>query len=251
MNEAEEIQHLRRLVWNARNARARLRVDDPLRQAHVARLERFMKNIEQRKIVALPVTQTGMTPVVPYVSRYYRRMARLAAAAATAAACVVLVAGCKVLPRKGTEGTKPAGPVGASQILPLPTLPQNNLVAAAVAPPRRERWLMWDGDPEAVAFRVSTGPARGQYTNSFVVTSNRIALVSGVHYRIESLDYAGRLFPPALWPSNRIAELRLRDARGGDVPLLRYTNSPPGAGRFWAVTNNPTAYIADVTTGWN
>lgn len=247
MNEAAEIKHLRKLVWNVRWARARLRVTDPVRRAHVLRLEKFMKKVEARKIVPLPVTQTGTEAAQPYVSKYYRRMARLA----TAAACLLVLVGCKtstVTPREsGADAPTLA-------VRPLPPLPQFNTRAATltaeVAAPRREKWLVWDADSEAKSFRVYTGPARGVTTNSFVVNTNAVLFKSGVHYRVAPLDYAGREFAGSLWPSNRIAEYRLRDNRGGNALLLRFTNSPPGVYRFWTVTNNPSAFIADVTKGW-
>lgn len=162
MNEYEQIQHLRRLVWNARLARARLRPGDPLRRAHCRRLELFMQRIEARKIIPMPVTPYNK--LGDYARRKVRAAAREVATAFGVLLCLMIV-GC--VGHRGAEAQRQTVTIAPF----MPTLPTLNVARASVAPVKTNGvvTLVWsNGEPaETVIVNRTTGavyPATTQET---------------------------------------------------------------------------------------
>jgi hypothetical protein len=113
---------------------------------------------------------------------------------------------------------------------------QNPLGRVAMPVPKTN-WLVWNPGT-AKEWKVSTGPARGLWTNVFYVTTNRVLMVAGTHYRVEAFDVETSLLSvPALWPSNRVARMVIEatDAATGvksETVWQIYTNAPDGGGKI-------------------
>jgi hypothetical protein len=79
------------------------------------------------------------------------------------------------------------------------TLAQPLVANAATAP--KQLYLTWDGSSDA--YVVRTGPSRGVYTNSFIVTSNATHYVAGLAYAVSAKagEQESEQIP---YPSNRV-----------------------------------------------
>ena len=125
-----------------------------------------------------------------------------------------------------------------------PTISLFNL--APTPSPVRSMSLTWDH--VAPSYRVQVGATRGNWTNSFIVSTNRFVLTNNLCYAIWSVAGGVESLTPALWPSNRIGEIWLRGmgtnfTGGTNLQMLcRFTNAPPGHMQLWSVAN--------ITTGW-
>jgi hypothetical protein len=158
---------------------------------------------------------------------------------ASMVAIVLLLSGTRSMAQRG-EGTtfNIQQPTLNAQVIALPTLAPT---------PKKTNILTWNHIP-GVTYRVQVGAARGNYTNSFTVSTNQFPLTNGLAYAVWSVQGAIESAVPALWPSNRVGELWLTgmgtNLTGGTniVRLAKFTNSPPGNMQFWGVAN--------VTTGW-
>lgn len=111
----------------------------------------------------------------------------------------------------------------------------------------RQVYLAWDNPPGA-SNRVAWGRVRNAWTNGVAtISTNRFPITNGWAYKVTAI-VDGMESVPALWPSNRVAELWLRGhgtnmTQGTNiVRLVKFTNAPPGNMQFWGVAN--------VTTGW-
>lgn len=119
--------------------------------------------------------------------------------------------------------------------------------ALASVAPFKQTYLTWD-NPAGASNRVSWGTVRNYWTNgSVMIFTNRFPITNGSAYKVTAL--VGDVESvPALWPSNRVAELWLRGngtnmTQGTNiVRLAKFTNTPPGNMQFWGVAN--------ITTGW-
>ena len=125
-----------------------------------------------------------------------------------------------------------------------PTIGVFNLAPAPS--PVQSMSLTWDH--VAPSYRVQVGATRGNWTNSFIVSTNRFVLTNGQCYAVWSVANGAESLTPALWPSNRIGEIWLRGmgtnfTGGTNIQMLcRFTNNPPGHMQLWSVAN--------MTTGW-
>ena len=123
-----------------------------------------------------------------------------------------------------------------------PTIGVFNLAPAPV----QSMSLTWDN--VAPSYRVQVGATRGNWTNSFIISTNRFVLTNGQCYAVWSVAGGAESLTPALWPSNRIGEIWLRGmganfTGGTNIQMLcRFTNQPPGHMQLWSVAN--------ITTGW-
>ena len=123
-----------------------------------------------------------------------------------------------------------------------PTISLFNLAPAPV----RSVSLTWDN--VAPSYRVQVGATRGNWTNSFTISTNRFVLTNGQCYAVWSVAGGAESLTPALWPSNRIGEIWLRGmgtnlTGGTNIQMIcRFTNKPPGHMQLWSVAN--------ITTGW-
>ena len=123
-----------------------------------------------------------------------------------------------------------------------PTISLFNLAPAPV----RSVSLTWDS--VAPSYRVQVGATRGNWTNSFTISTNRFTLTNGQCYAVWSVANGAESLTPSLWPSNRIGEIWLRGmgtnlTGGTNIQMLcRFTNQPPGHMQLWSVAN--------ITTGW-
>ena len=108
--------------------------------------------------------------------------------------------------------------------------------------------LTWDLQPGVTAWRVDVGASRGNWSNSFTLTTNRFVLTNGQCYAVRSIAGGIESSGVSLWPSNRIGEIWLRGmgtnfTGGTNIQMLcRFTNKPPGHMQLWSVAN--------ITTGW-
>lgn len=154
MNELQQIQHLRRLNWNARIARARLKVGDPLRTAHVTRLERFMRKIEARKIIPMPTRE-------PYVSIHHRRKAAALARTAMGLAFTLCLWASVVNVSAQVKGAQFLSRNSGTQkkISVVPALPKPTLSATVPTKTNGVVTLKWsNGDPaETTLVNQTTG----------------------------------------------------------------------------------------------
>jgi hypothetical protein len=102
--------------------------------------------------------------------------------------------------------------------------------------------LTWDLQPGVTAWRVEVGASRGNWTNSFTLTTNRFVLTNWQCYAVRSIAGGIESSGVSLWPSNRIGEIWLTDTKTNIVRLERFTNAPPETMRLWGVAN--------ITAGW-
>ena len=147
-------------------------------------------------------------------------------------AAVMLVATCS-FGQRGTLTPVVQPTIGVFNLAPAPS-------------PVQSMSLTWDN--VAPSYRVQVGATRGNWTNSFTISTNRFVLTNGQCYAVWSVAGGAESLTPSLWPSNRIGEIWLRGmgtnfTGGTNIQMLcRFTNQPPGHMQLWS--------LANITTGW-
>ena len=99
------------------------------------------------------------------------------------------------------------------------------------------RFLTWDANGSQ-EWKVYTGPARGAWTNSVFVKTNRITYKPGVFYGVSAWSPALNVESATInYPSNRVVALVVEthdlDLRKvGEFTWLTYTNAATGRGKL-------------------